>query len=702
MALSPFNPEKPFIQPTTENPDPIELLHKKLVEDLHKSDIPCSKSLEQKRQLSTNKLPVMHFEEISGISGKILPMTGVTGLPSCIVASKHMIIVGSTFGLLSVFSHDGLELKQLKQKSVGSVICIDISDDEQWAIVGYNGGLLCLWDLRSGNCVRSSGNIFNLSIISCKFWKHNKNNVIAADLSGKVALVEYGKSFLTTTISFNYILTGEAGTVVSIEPLFSNPNYPHSTDNGVVVAMACVDRVLVYSLEPENTILLGIERPDEVHEEFLPNISLKFATGPGEDFTTDPILAIGWGTKIFLHKIKFPSPEGIQLIGTYSMDSEIKCLQLLVHDVVLTLSNSREVVILTTKGFCKLPSDTIKDCVLKEIYVNRDIAVQSYIKDSKNKEKYTYYNTISCFESQVFILGNKQAHKGRLLTWKECILDLSKNGDWLEALCLALDFYQGKGTKLYSVPNNKDELKKVFEGVIEKYVQADNISWEYKIANTIEFCVGIESTDFLFNFFYDYFVDEGKGQENLKQFIDVVEPFILNGEIYKIPTIILGKILNFYLINKKAFMIEKIVLQLDSSCLNPQFIFPICEEFLLTSAYIYMSISISEFTKPIDFLYSILQKAESLQKKKFYCYKLLWYLKTCLKGEKFPKGFIPTDQWKIVIINVFTRLLNGDLLEDLVSLDANSTLKVIWNGFQDLVPSQVLEQSKSPRISDII
>ena len=98
------------------------------------------------------------------------------------------------------------------------------------------------------------------------------------------------------------------------------------------------------------------------------------------------------------------------------MDSEIKCLQLLVHDVVLTLSNSREVVILTTKGFCKLPSDTIKDCVLKEIYVNRDIAVQSYIKDSKNKEKYTYYNTISCFESQVFILGNKQAHKGRLLT----------------------------------------------------------------------------------------------------------------------------------------------------------------------------------------------------------------------------------------------------------------------------------------------
>jgi hypothetical protein len=43
-------------------------------------------------------------------------------------------------------------------------------------------------------------------------------------------------------------------------------------------------------------------------------------------------------------------------------------------------------------------------------------------------------------------------------------------------LCLALDFYQGKGTKLYSVPNNKDELKKVFEGVIEKYVQADNIS----------------------------------------------------------------------------------------------------------------------------------------------------------------------------------------------------------------------------------
>ncbi|OMJ77406.1 hypothetical protein SteCoe_23007 [Stentor coeruleus] len=684
------------------HPDPLDLLHKQYMDSYLNSDIQFKKSLELKRQLSTNKLPLMKFEETKSISSKIIPTTGVTGFPTCIATSKHMIIIGSSFGLLTVFSHDGTELKVLKQKSVGSAICIDISDDEQWAAAGYHGGQLCLWDLRSGSCTRSSGNIFSASVVSCKFWKHNKNNVIAADLMGKVALMEYGKSFLTTTINSNTILTGEAGIIISIEPLFSDPNWPHSTDSSVVVAMACVDRILVYSLEPETTILLGIERPDEVPENFLPCISLKLAAAPGEEQALDPILAIAWGMKIYLHKIKFASPEGIQLVGTYTMDTEIKDIKLLGHDVLLVLSNNREVMILSTKGFSRSQSDLPKDSILEELLVNKDIAVQAYIKDSTGKEKYTYNNMITSNEASVFILGNKQLHKGRLLSWKECILELSKNGDWIQALSLGIDFYHGKGCKLYAIPHNKQELKSTFEGVVEEYVKAANISWDFKIANTIDFCVGIDSTDFLFNFFFNYFIDEGNGPENLKLFIEIIEPYILYGEINTIPKVILSKILSHYLAAHKPGVIEKILLHLDSNCIDPAVVLPICEEYSLVTAYIYMSIANQSFTKPIDFMLDLLKKQQDETSKRIYCYQILWYMKLLLKGEKFPKGFIPSDLWNKVICIVLGRLVEGDLLQNLVMLDANTTLKVVWIAFQDLVPSQVLESLKNLSINELI
>lgn len=688
--------------PVSKEPvDPLDLINKHFQDQYFKTDLVFKKSLESKRLLSTNKLPVMKFEEVKSISAKIQPSAGTTGFPTCIASSRHMIIIGSSFGILSVFAHDGTELKVLKQKSVGSVVSLDISDDEQWGAAGYYGGQLSLWDLRSGNCVRSSNNLFTQPVISCKFWKHSKNNIIAADLSGKVATIEYGKSFLTTTINSNTILTGEAGIIINIQVLFSDPNWPHPTDSSIVIAMACVDRILLYSLEPEVTILMGIERPEDVEEGFLPSISLKIASCPGEEQPLDPILAISWGTKVFLYKIKFASPEGIQLVGTYAMDAEIKNIQLLSHDLICVVSNSREVIILTTRGFSKNSPES-KNAVLEEIYVSKDVAAQAYIKDSSNKEKYTYHNTIQCLDSCIFILGNKQLHKGRVINWKECILELSKNGDWIEALSISMDFYQGKGCKAYNLPHNKQDFKETFESVVELYVKAPNISWDFKITNTIEFCVGIESTEFLFNFFFDYFIDEGDGRENLKLFIEIIEPFVIHGEITKIPQVILGKILSFYLSNKKIYMIEKLVMHLHHSCLDPEFLFPVFEEYQLTLAHVYLALWSKNVERPVEFLMKLIKMQEPGESKKFFAYELLWYIRLCLKGQKYPKSYIRSEEWPKVVISILTMLMKGDVLETLVQIDANITLKVIWIAFQDLVPCQALQNSKSIKMQDVI
>ena len=47
-------------------------------------------------------------------------------------------------------------------------------------------------------------------------------------------------------------------------------------------------------------------------------------------------------------------------------------------------------------------------------------------------------------------------------------------------------------------------------------------------------------------------------------------------------------------------------------------------------------------------------------------------------------------------------MVAGDLLENLLQIDACSTLKVLLIGFQDLVPCQVLEKNKYVSLTDII
>lgn len=97
------------------------------------------------------------------------------------------------------------------------------------------------------------------------------------------------------------------------------------------------------------------------------------------------------------------------------MDTEIKSLMWLSHDMVFVMGNSREIRIVTTKGFSRREKDPSRNAVLEDTYVDRDLAIQAYIKDETGKERFTFHNSLKAYERVVFILGNKKFHKGRLL-----------------------------------------------------------------------------------------------------------------------------------------------------------------------------------------------------------------------------------------------------------------------------------------------
>ena len=138
------------------------------------------------------------------------------------------------------------------------------------------------------------------------------------------------------------------------------------------------------------------------------------------------------------------------------------------------------------------------------------------------------------------------------------------------------------------MPRNKNELRLILEEVVKKYIKVPSIAWAHKISNTIEFCIGIESLELLFNELFDTIIDQGE-PDNMKNFLNTMEPFILNGEIKSIPTPILGKMIGFYLNDKSPNVLERIILNLEPSCIDPGHVLPACEEHNLLTTYIYIS-----------------------------------------------------------------------------------------------------------------
>ncbi|CAG9320228.1 unnamed protein product [Blepharisma stoltei] len=687
-----------------ETVDPLDLIHKKELEDASKTEKILTNSLDVKRQYTASKLPVIKFEELTLVSKKIAPTAGYsTGLPTALTASKHLIVVGNTHGIMMSFSHDGQELKSMRpgKENFGAVTCIDITEDEQYAIAGYHLGQVALWDLRSGNCIKASNNFHKSPILSIKFWKKVKTYAISADATGKVNLLEYGKSFLSTKVNAHTLFTNEIGVCVTIEVLYSDPYLPHPCDQATIIAIGSMNFVVIYSIEPELNCIFRMARPDNVVLGAVPCVSWKVAIGPDDEQPTDPILAIAWGQKIVLYKLRLPTKEGIQISGFLDMDTEIKSLIWLSHDMLFVMGNSREIRIANTKGFSRREKEPSRNAILEDTYVNRDLAIQAYIRDESGKERYTFHNSVKAFERVVFILGNRQFHKGRLLNWKECIETLTSKGEWLDVLSLGLDVYQGKGKKLYGVPSNKNELRKSLEKVITDYVKLGTVSWEFKISNSIEFCIGIEAFELLFNQLFDFFVGQGTQQENQRFFMDTLEPFILNHYIKSIPISVLGKIIAYYINMQKPDTVEKILLNLDPTTIDPRQVIPVCEEYNLLTAYIFINTNstLQSFVNPLKKIYKTLTKQEDPKSKRYFAYKLIWYLRLCLKGETFPSGKILNDIWGKVIIGVIGWLLKRKHLQTLIDIDAPTTLNVLWMAFSEKFPSNLLSQKRDNNIT---
>lgn len=219
------------------------------------------------------------------------------------------------------------------------------------------------------------------------------------------------------------------------------------------------------------------------------------------------------------------------------------------------------------------------------------------------------------------------------MNWEQSLTTLTRKGEWLDAFSFGLKLYAGEGVEHLDLPNDRDELMEVLFRVVQHYIHMPTIGWEYKISNAIEYCIGLNAIEFLFEDVFEHIIDAGPTR-NFSIFMEQIEPYILSGEVTYIPKMVLGKIIGFFLNSGEMETLEKIIVHLDPETIDPNYVFDFCVEYKLLTAYIYVNTRtyLQDFLSPIHLIYNIWLESNDQDTG----YRLLWYLRMCLEGIVYP------------------------------------------------------------------
>ena len=197
------------------------------------------------------------------------------------------------------------------------------------------------------------------------------------------------------------------------------------------------------------------------------------------------------------------------------------------------------------------------------------------------------------FKKNIIFVCQNRVLRARLLSWREFIdkLKFTDNLDWLTVLKVSLEIFNGEIKGFAMLPDAKDRrqaqlkdyMKQLIFSTIETVIfkfkskpddsdnsqrETDDSSEDKKfqieeiaIKASIEFCLSIGETGFLFGDIFQFF--QGKGLES--KFISLLCPPIIAGQFRKekIPEDIFIELFRMYERKKEFKVLEKIVQQVD-------------------------------------------------------------------------------------------------------------------------------------------
>lgn len=319
----------------------------------------------------------------------------------------------------------------------------------------------------------------------------------------------------------------------------------------------------------------------------------------------------------------------------------------------------------------------------------------------------TWRNALRVWHSKAFCLAHGDVYVGDLLPWDTRLAQLVHAKDFLGALQLGLELYQGHGLgSAIGLPSERGAQQAAIAARLEKLEQAAadalfaNVPGAYDpetahaaLART---CATVAITthrfDWLFHDLYNLY--EVHGHEST--FVHEMEQFILHGEMPTPVPSVMQRLLAFRAKKGEYERIEQLVLHVDPLHLDLDQTLPLCTKYKLWDAVVYVSTSaLHDYTTPLHDLlqraYTAVQGQEAPD-----AYRLFSFLASVSRGVQHPNEHpLPPNEARAAAADVYATIYAREAqtfliptaqpypyLRMLLELDAEALLDVIDLGLE--------------------
>ena len=691
------------------------------------------------------------------------------------IAHDDNIITGDIFGDIKFYSLKDKKLARtlpcpIKKKT--QINAIDLSDDGDYAFAGFANGNIAVYELTTNKCKLVNNSAHKTSVINVKFIERIDKKtfkIFSSDEEGNVlsiiiksGLFGFSTGKVDTLFEKKKLPTFLVHLLKFKENEIKNNNFLKKINKSVIFGN--LQNIKLYSIEPKLAEIFSFEKPEHIKDFSIPDIALGLGKQPtsNESYDEDSIelqllLLISWDKVIYLFTIPILNKNLTFPIlqGHYVNDNQIIRIGFLNISTVYLIDKKGNYKILNTRKFVigdvekeknfKTPiaSDNNERAEMQNVLqFDGNLLKQLILRTPAGSVKETYLYSImnNLTKNELNVLTNKKIYNQQLLDYQKYLKDLQKKENWMELLILGMNIYQGKMTSLSGIPLKISERKKVIGEYLQDLISQflftnagsqqvlnnnknnyfdpslENARIEKNMEITIEFCIEIESVDYLLDKILKIY--ESKKYKDI--FLSKLEPFILCNKMIKfeIPEEIILDLIKLYESKKKFEALSQILLHINIKSLDVPSIKQKIENLFLTGPLIYLCVNgkSPNYFEPILHIYKkylssteipefvsyeklLTQKSLSLKEiqstKQYLGHKLFWYIKKSLTGKKFPNYNESMDKklYHQTICKIVYWLLSDEVLNNLIYVETKTFFDIFIYIFSNEELIEVLEEN---------
>ena len=628
--------------------------------------------------------------------------------------------MGTSHGQICLYNYEEKLLHKFgtsKEKGFGAVTCMDISLDNSLLVAGYDSGTIAVWDINEKKCLKYITDIHKTTMLSIKIWKTAPLWFITSDASGTVYMVELEKLVLYYNLKTQALFKKSAGPATNMSVLNRHAWAYQVIDdpeilNNTYVALASNVVVNVVCVEPNVEIVFKFPRPPYIKENSIPTIAWGHSNFRSKSEKPKIFLTVAWERIVYLFEVvEYGERIIFQIAGYLEMDFEINYCGWFGYNLLFLIDNKSLIHIIHSgefkEGDYKIKDETASDANTDEEgssedtqktpkieYIDSikeaDALPHQYVRDQRGIAKDYYHNTISQKNGEIIILGKRCFYRVTLLSWKDYLLRLLEENQWLMFLTVAIEICRGNIKELADIPLKEADRVSVIVGTIEDmmlqfiqeklFIEIDNegekqiiqdVNYRSEaILSIIDFCVELEQSNLLFGKIKKIFDKLGMNDEFLKN----LEPFIKLNKIKSIPDQSLREIVYFYAKKEKNKLMQQMILNLDINRLDALALQTLCLEINLNAALIHIVMDQEDVVIPFIKLINEYMRGPTptkpIEEVKKSGYQCLWLLKMCFKGRLcFSTKTLPDEKWKNILQNILAAAFEKEYLKALFEIE---------------------------------